>query len=39
MDKESKLIQIRKEKISQLKDNKINLYPNDFKPSCSIQKP
>jgi lysyl-tRNA synthetase, class II len=36
MDKESKLIQVRKEKISQLKENKINLYPNDFKPSCSI---
>ncbi len=38
MDKESKLIQVRKEKISQLKDNNINLYPNDFKPSCSIKK-
>ena len=38
MDKESKLIQIRKEKISQLKDNNVNLYPNDFKPSCSIKK-
>ena len=38
MDKESNLIQVRKEKISQLKDNKVNLYPNDFKPSCSIKK-
>jgi len=37
MDNESNLIQVRKEKISQLKENKINLYPNDFKPSCSIK--
>ncbi len=37
MDKASNLIQVRKEKISQLKENKINLYPNDFKPSCSIK--
>jgi len=37
MDKESKLIQLRKEKINELKDNGINLYPNDFKPSCSIK--
>jgi lysyl-tRNA synthetase class 2 len=36
MDKESKLIQVRKEKIAQLKENNINLYPNDFKPSYSI---
>ncbi|MCP4671751.1 MAG: lysine--tRNA ligase [Desulfobacula sp.] len=37
MDKESNLIQVRKEKIFQLKENNINLYPNDFKPSCSIE--
>ena len=37
MDKESKLIQLRKEKINGLKDKGINLYPNDFKPSCSIE--
>lgn len=37
MDKESKLIQLRKEKITELKDNGVNLYPNDFKPSCSIK--
>lgn len=36
MDKESKLIQLRKEKINDLSDSGINLYPNDFKPSCSI---
>ncbi|WP_299977509.1 lysine--tRNA ligase [Desulfobacula sp.] len=37
MDKESKLIQVRKEKINELKENGINLYPNDFKPSCSVK--
>jgi len=37
MDKESKLIQLRKEKINELKENGINLYPNDFRPSCSVQ--
>jgi len=37
MDKESKLIQFRKEKIDGLKDMGVNLYPNDFKPSCSIK--
>ncbi len=37
MDKESKLLQVRKDKIAQLKDDGINLYPNDFKPSCSIK--
>lgn len=36
MDKESKLLQMRKDKINELKDLGINLYPNDFKPSCSI---
>lgn len=37
MDKETNLIQLRKEKITELKDSGINLYPNDFKPSCSIK--
>ena len=37
MDKESKLIQLRKEKIAELKDTGVNLYPNDFKPSCSMK--
>jgi len=37
MDKESNLIQLRKEKITELKTSGINLYPNDFKPSCSIR--
>lgn len=37
MDKESKVIQLRKEKIKELKDNGVNLYPNDFKPSCSVK--
>lgn len=36
MDKESKLIQLRKEKIHELIENGVNLYPNDFKPSCNI---
>lgn len=36
MDKESKLVQLRKEKINDLKETGINLYPNDFRPSCSI---
>jgi len=37
MDKDNQLIQVRKEKIKELKENGINLYPNDFKPSCSIK--
>ncbi|MBU1341538.1 MAG: lysine--tRNA ligase [Proteobacteria bacterium] len=37
MDNESKLIQLRKEKIIELKDNGVNLYPNDFKPSYSVK--
>ncbi|MBT3176149.1 MAG: lysine--tRNA ligase [Desulfobacula sp.] len=37
MDKESKLIQVRKEKINELKESGVNLYPNDFRPSCSIK--
>lgn len=37
MDEESKLLKLRKEKINSLKKDGINLYPNDFKPSCSIK--
>lgn len=37
MDKESRLIQLRKDKINELKEDGIALYPNDFKPSCTIQ--
>ncbi len=37
MDKESKLIQIRKEKMAEISESGINLYPNDFKPSSSIK--
>lgn len=36
MDKESKLLQLRKEKMDELKASGINLYPNDFKPTCTI---
>ena len=36
MDKESKLLQLRKEKINELRESGIHLYPNDFKPSCSV---
>jgi len=36
MDKESKLLQVRKEKINDLKEQGVNLYPNDFKPTCTI---
>ena len=36
MEKESKLLQLRKEKINELKENNIPLYPNDFKPTCTI---
>lgn len=37
MDEESRLLQLRKEKINSLKEDGINLYPNNFKPSCSIK--
>lgn len=37
MDKKSRVLQLRKEKITELKNNGINLYPNSFKPSCSIK--
>ena len=36
MDNESKLLQIRKEKNNELKATGVNLYPNDFKPSCTL---
>ncbi len=36
MDKISKLLQVRKEKINQLQESGVSLYPNDFKPSNSI---
>jgi lysyl-tRNA synthetase class 2 len=36
MDKEGRLLKLRKEKINELKEKGVNLYPNDFKPSCSI---
>ncbi len=36
MDKESRLIQIRKEKINELRESGVNLYPNDFKTDASI---
>jgi len=36
MDKTSKLLQVRQEKIKELKEKGISLYPNDFKPSCSV---
>ena len=38
MDKTtSKLLQIRKEKINELKEEGVHLYPNDFKPTCTIK--
>ena len=36
MDKESKLLKIRKDKINELKDQGVNLYPNDLKPTGTI---
>lgn len=36
MDNESQLIQLRKEKMKELKEKGVILYPNDFTPSCSI---
>jgi lysyl-tRNA synthetase class 2 len=38
MDKDSKLLKLRKEKINELRESNIRLYPNDFKPSCSVNK-
>ncbi len=38
MEKESTLIQLRKEKMNELKDKGIPLYPNDFKVDCPISK-
>lgn len=38
MDKqENQLLKLRHEKIERLKENSINLYPNDFKPSCTVK--
>jgi len=37
MDKKSQLIKLRKEKINELKEKGVNLYPNDFTPSCSMK--
>ncbi len=36
MDSESKLIQTRKEKIQQISEMGVSLYPNDFKPSHRV---
>ncbi len=36
MDKISKLLQVRKEKINELRESGVSLYPNDFKPSDSV---
>ena len=36
MDKISKLLQVRKEKINELRESGVSLYPNDFKPSCCV---
>ncbi|MCF8093044.1 MAG: lysine--tRNA ligase, partial [Desulfotignum sp.] len=35
MDKDTQVIQARKEKISAIKEKGIPLYPNDFKTSCT----
>ncbi len=36
MENENKLTQLRKEKIAAIKESGVHLYPNDFKPSCSV---
>lgn len=36
MDKESRLLQLRKEKNDAIKEMGVPLYPNDFKISCSV---
>ncbi len=36
MDKISKLLQVRKEKINELRESGVSLYPNDFKPSSCV---
>jgi lysyl-tRNA synthetase class 2 len=38
MDKISKLLQVRKEKINEIRQSGVPLYPNDFKPSCSVSR-
>ncbi len=37
MEESSSLLKIRKEKINQIKDDGVNLYPNDFKVSHTIE--
>ena len=37
-NKTSKLLDLRKEKIAELKNEGINLYPNDFKPDYTVAK-
>jgi lysyl-tRNA synthetase, class II len=36
MDKDTQIIQVRKEKIAAIKKKGIPLYPNDFKVSCTV---
>ena len=36
MENESKLTQLRKEKIAAIKSTGVHLYPNDFKTTCSV---
>ncbi len=36
MDKDSQIIQLRKEKIQAIKESGVPLYPNDFKISCNL---
>lgn len=36
MENDSNLLQARKEKIEMMKESGVSLYPNDFKPTCSI---
>ncbi|MFU8768651.1 MAG: lysine--tRNA ligase, partial [Desulfotignum sp.] len=36
MDKDTQIIQVRKEKIAAIREKGIPLYPNDFKISCSV---
>jgi lysyl-tRNA synthetase, class II len=36
MDKDTRIIQARKEKITAIKEMGVPLYPNDFKISCTV---
>ncbi|MCG8636946.1 MAG: lysine--tRNA ligase [Desulfobacterales bacterium] len=36
MDKISKLLKLRKEKINEIREGGTPLYPNDFKPTCTV---